>query len=101
LWFDPGLGGVTLLRARDRDAATKLMEAEIASDEDIAHPVDGVPGLQDAKCFALKPDSSKAASEITSECYVQYDRFVAGTYSGDEADARQRAAAQYALLATP
>jgi hypothetical protein len=30
-----------------------------------------------------------------------HDRYVAGTYSGDDADVRQRAAAQYALLAAP
>jgi hypothetical protein len=101
VWIDPKLGGSSLLRARDRDAAIKLMDEEIATDADIDHPVDGVRGLSDSKCFALKPDSSTDALGLQFECYVQYDRYVAGTYSGAEADARQRAAAQYALLATP
>jgi len=101
VWIDSKLGGSSLLRARDRDAAIKLMDEEIATDVDINHRVDGVRGLADSKCFALKPDSSTDAPGLQFECYVQYDRYVAGTYSGDEADARRRAAAQYALLATP
>jgi hypothetical protein len=101
LWIDPKLGGSSLLRARDRDAAIKLMGEEIATDVDIDRPVGGVKGLADSKCFALKPDSSTDAPGLQFECYVQYDRYVAGTYSGDQADGRQRAAAQYALLATP
>ena len=101
VWIDPNLGGSSLLRARDRDAAIKLMDVEVATDADIDHPIDGVPGLADSKCFALKPESFEGTPGFKFECYVQYDRFVAGTYSGDDADARQRAAAQYALLATP
>jgi hypothetical protein len=101
VWIDPKLGGSSLLRARDHDAAAKLMAEEIATDVDIDRPIGGVPGLADSKCFALKPDSSADASGLQFECYVQYDRYVAGTYSGDEADVRQRGAAQYALLATP
>jgi hypothetical protein len=101
LWIDPKLGGSTVLRAHDRDAAITLMAEEVGTDVDIDHPVDGVRGLADSKCFALKPDSSTDAPGLQVECYVQYDRYVAGTYGGDQADARQRAAAQYALLATP
>jgi hypothetical protein len=101
VWIDPQLGGSTLLRARDRDAAITLMDAEVATDPDIDHPVGGVPGLTDSKCFVLKPNASTAAPGITSHCYVLFDRYVAGTYSGSDADARQRAAAQYVLLATP
>lgn len=101
MWVDPKLGGSTLLRARDRDAATKLMAEEIATDADVDHPVEGVRGLSDSKCFALKPDSSADAAGLAFECYVQYDRYVAGTYGPDKADTLHRAAAQYALLATP
>ncbi|PXX03362.1 hypothetical protein C8E89_12222 [Mycolicibacterium moriokaense] len=101
VWLDQKLGGSSLLRARDHDAAITLMNQEIATDPDIDHPVDGVRGLADSKCFALKPESYKDTPGIKFECYVLYDRYVAGTYSGDEADARQRAAAQYALLAAP
>jgi hypothetical protein len=99
VWIDPQVGGSSLLRARDRDAATELMDKEVATDPDIDHPVDGVRGLADSKCFALTPESSTPGFKF--ECYVQYDRYVAGTYSGDDTDARQRAAAQYALLAAP
>ncbi|HTI74624.1 MAG TPA: hypothetical protein VL634_06480 [Mycobacterium sp.] len=99
VWVDPKLGGSSLLRARDHDAAAKLMDVEIATDPDVDHPVDGVKGLAGSKCFALKPEASTEGFKF--ECYLQYDRYVAGTYSGDEADTRQRAAAQYALLAAP
>jgi hypothetical protein len=99
VWIDPKLGGSSLLRARDHDSASELMDEEVATDPDIDHPVDGVPGLADSKCFALKPESSTPGFKF--ECYMQYNRYVAGTYSGDDADARQRAAAQYALLAAP
>jgi hypothetical protein len=101
VWIDPQLGGSSLLRAHDRGAAIKLMDEEIATDGEIDHPIDGVPGLADSKCFALKPELSKDTPGMKSECYVQYDRYVAATYSGEEADTRQRAAAQYVLLATP
>ena len=101
LWIDPKLGGSSLLRVRDRDAAVKMMAEEIATDADIDHPIDGARGLSDSKCFALKPDSSTDAPGLRFECYVLYDRYVAATYSGDAADGQQRAAAQYALLATP
>jgi hypothetical protein len=93
--------GSSLLGARDRDAAIKLMDEEVATDQDIDHSVDGVPGLADSKCFALTPESSKGTPGFKFECYLLYDRYVAGTYSGVDADARQRAAAQYALLAAP
>jgi hypothetical protein len=83
---------------REIDAS---IEAEVATDPDIDNPVDGVRGLADSRCLVLKPESSKDTPGIKFECYMQYDRYVAGTYSGVDADARQRAAAQYALLAAP
>jgi hypothetical protein len=101
VWIDKEAGGSTMLRARDHDAATTLMSKEIATDRGIDHPVDGVRGLVDAKCFALKPDSSMGSLGIKFECYVPYDRYLAGTYGINDADTRQRAAAQYALLAAP
>jgi hypothetical protein len=101
VWIDLNSGGSTVLRARDRDAATKLMDEEIATDADIDHPVEGVRGLADSKCFAMKPDSTMGTQGMKAQCYVQYDRYVAGTYSIEEGDARQRAAAQYALLTAP
>jgi hypothetical protein len=87
VWIDVKLGGSSLLRARDHQAAIKLMDKEIATDEDIGHPVDGHRGLSDSKCFALKPDGSTDAPGFKFECYVLYDRYVAGVYGGDEADA--------------
>jgi hypothetical protein len=101
VWMDPKLGGSLLLRARDRDAAGALEDEEVAANGDIDHPVDGVPGLADSKCFALRLDSSVSDLGIKFQCYVEHDRYVAATYSSDEADVRQRAAAQYALLAAP
>jgi len=101
VWMDANLGGSSLVRARDHEAAIKLMDKEIATDEHVDHPVDGVRGLSDSKCFALKPDASTDAPGFKFECYVVYDRYVAGVYGADEADARLRAAAQYSLLATP
>jgi hypothetical protein len=63
---------------REIDAS---IEAEVATDPDIDNPVDGVPGLADSKCFALTPESSKGTTGVKFECYLQYDRYVAGTYS--------------------
>ena len=64
VWIDPNLGGSSLLRARDRDAAFKLMDVEIATDPDIDHPVDGVRGLADSKCFALTPESAQGHTGV-------------------------------------
>jgi hypothetical protein len=58
-------------------------------------------GRADSKCFAMKLDSSMGDHGIKFEYYVKYDRYVAGTNSSAEADARRRAAAEYALLAAP
>jgi hypothetical protein len=101
VWIDLKLGGSTVLRARDHEAATKLMDEEVTTNSDLDHPIAGVRGLADSKCFATKPGSAMGTQGITSECYVLYDRYVAGTYSTDAADARQRGAAQYALLVAP
>ena len=101
IWLDPKLGGSSIFRARDRDAAVKLMDALVSTDDDIDHPIDGVRGLPDAKCFEQKQSTYKDAPGLRFECYVTYDRYVAGVASGDEADVRQRAAAQYALLVNP
>ena len=58
---------------REIDAS---IEAEVATDPDIDHPVDGVPGLADSKCFALTPESSKGKPGFKFECYLLYDRYV-------------------------
>lgn len=51
-----------------------------------------------AKCVQLnsKGDSS---SEFKNRCYVTYKRYIGIVSSDDEPDVRQKAAAQYALLA--
>jgi hypothetical protein len=101
VWVDATLGGSTVLRTRDHEAAITLMAKEIDADEDIDHPVGGVRGLSDSKCFAVKPTVTADAPGVKAQCYVVYDRYVAGVYGSEETDAQQRAAAQYTLLATP
>ena len=76
------------------------MDDLISTATTLDHPIDGPKGLPDAKCFERKKDAYKdTASRFT--CNVRPDRFVAAVFSADEADVRQRAAAQYALLVNP
>ena len=101
VWTDGKLGGSQIWRARDRDAAIKLVKDLAATDDALDQPINGVPGLADAKCFAQKQEAFDHAPGFRFFCYLSSDRYVAGIAGADEADLRQRAAAQYALLVNP
>jgi hypothetical protein len=101
LWYDDKLGYSEILRARDPDAATKLLNDLIATNADPDVPIDGPRGLPDAKCFENKNPDESGQPELRFYCKVPYDRYVAVVSSADQADVRQRAAAQYALLVNP
>jgi hypothetical protein len=90
----------TVLRTRDDAAAKELAAKFIAIDKtksvdrDITPPR-GVPG---AVCLEKKPEEWKDTPNTRFVCSVTFGRYVASVFSGDEKDALQRAAAQFALL---
>jgi hypothetical protein len=101
-WAVDKQGFADIVRARDRDAASTLMDQDISGDsEKHDHPIDGPQGLPDAKCFERKKDAYKDDLSGRFACYLRYDRYEAYVVSGDATDVRQRAAAQYALLVNP
>jgi hypothetical protein len=100
-WAVEKQGFAEIIRARDRDAASTLMDQEISASEKLDHPIDGPQGLPDAKCFERKKDAYKEEPSGRFACYLRYDRYEAYVTSADEADVRQRTAAQYALLVNP
>ena len=89
-----------LLRARDEKAAQallpKLVEADREEfiDHDVAPPV----GLPDARCYELKQKIWADNANSRFQCAVSFGRYVAIVWSNEEKDAKQRAAAQYAIL---
>jgi len=90
-----------LLRARDDGAASalvpKLVDAirQVGSvDHDVASP----DGLSDAKCYEQKNAIWADNANTRFVCWVSFGRYVAEVSSNEEKDARQRAAAQYAIL---
>lgn len=90
-----------LLRAQDEAAANtvlpKLVDA-IRQAGSIDHDVASPDGLSNAKCYETK--NSLWADNANSRffCWVTFGRYVAAVSSNEEKDARQRAAAQYAIL---
>ncbi|MEV6771307.1 hypothetical protein AB0N05_22070 [Nocardia sp. NPDC051030] len=84
--------GALMLRARDGDAGSALLEdfRTLAKDK-----IDGPPGLPDAFCQQFPPESGSNFYI----CTVRYGRYVARVTSTQLQDAQQRANAQYALLA--
>ncbi|MFD3507589.1 hypothetical protein [Nocardia sp. NPDC058666] len=81
--------GTILLRARDPAAAHTLQHRLAEGKPDVVAGPDGVP---DTICRTF--DDRRRYT-----CNLRYDRYVATVFSDQIADVRQRAAAQYALLA--
>ncbi len=90
-----------LLRAKDETAATtilpKLIEADRA--EFIDHDVPPPDGIKNARCVEQKQAIWADSANIRFVCSVSFGRYIASVWSNEEQDARQRAAAQYAILA--
>ena len=91
-----------LLRAKDDSAANALLPKLVDASRQqgsIDHDVASPDGLSEAKCYETK--NSLWADDANSRffCWVSFGRYVAAVSSNEEKDARQRAAAQYAILA--
>ena len=90
-----------LLRAKDETAAStylpKLIEADRA--EFIDHDVTPPDGIKGAQCVEQKQAIWADSANIRFVCSVTFGRYIASVWSNEEQDARQRAAAQYAILA--
>ncbi|WP_067542106.1 DUF7373 family lipoprotein [Nocardia crassostreae] len=86
-----------ILRARDASGATALVNGISASIGTGFDAIDGPVGVPGAKCYAR--NSRGDPTNAAYRCYVSYKRYAAFVDSEDETDVRQRAAAQYALLA--
>lgn len=71
------------------------MGEEGSVDHDVASP----DGLSDAKCYEQKNALRADSANSRFICWVPFGRYVAEVSSNGEKDARQRAAAQYAILA--
>jgi predicted Ser/Thr protein kinase len=90
-----------LLRTKDETAATtilpKLIEADRAEfvDHDLAPP----DGIKNARCIEQKQKLWADDANIRFVCSVTFGRYIASVWSNEELDARQRAAAQFAILA--
>jgi hypothetical protein len=89
-----------LLRAQDEAAASALMPklVQSSSDEFIDHDVAPPDGVPNAKCYEQKQAIWSDSADARFECGVTFGRYVAFVHSNEEKDARQRAAAQYAIL---
>jgi serine/threonine kinase PknH len=88
-----------LLRAQDESAASGLLPKLVqANAEDLDHDVASPDGLNNARCFEQKQEVWSDNAQARFGCGVSFGRYVAFVWSNEEKDARQRAAAQYAIL---
>ncbi|MFE3446420.1 hypothetical protein ACFXNW_25615 [Nocardia sp. NPDC059180] len=83
-----------LWRARDADSAAKFADTRLKSSR--WTPIDAPKDVPGVRCTE---DADPSDSDNKYACIVQYDRYVAQVQSGQPIDVKQRAAAQYALLA--
>ncbi|MFF2552641.1 hypothetical protein ACFVUS_16665 [Nocardia sp. NPDC058058] len=86
--------GGLVMRARDSAAAAALLR-EIK--DRIQHPADSPVGVPDAYCSETAAANLSRADE-RFYCTVRYGRYLGRVHSAQLQDARQRAAAQFALL---
>jgi serine/threonine kinase PknH len=89
-----------LVRAKDDASAKSLVPkmVEAARQEFIDHDVAAPEALQDARCIEQKEAIWADNANARFVCFVSFGRYVASVWSNEEKDARQRAAAQYAIL---
>ncbi|MBH0777546.1 DUF7373 family lipoprotein [Nocardia bovistercoris] len=86
-----------LYRAKDPDAAERLVAAFLAQLAEGTKAIDPPSGLPTARCLAAKDD--KRSGTYPPSCLVVYERFVAVVSGGNPQEVHQKAAAQYKLLA--
>lgn len=82
-----GMAGSVVYRTRDAAAATAMVEAAASKNP----PVDGIPQLPAVKCMT---------SGTLTFCWSAVGRYVASVNDKNPTVARQKAAAQYTILAT-
>lgn len=86
----------TLLRARDPAAATALLEGLTTTLGTTYNPTAALDKVPSTQCFKR---GNADTTYAPYRCYVAYNRYVAIVNSDSESDIKQKAAAQYALLA--
>ncbi|WP_330256409.1 hypothetical protein OG874_18725 [Nocardia sp. NBC_00565] len=87
-----------VFRVRDRAQGPNLITQLSAGAGDEFDPIDGPKDVPGAQCQRLNPRGDTEV-QYKNRCYVAYQRYVGFVTSDNEADVRQRVAAQYALLA--
>ncbi|MBF6213551.1 hypothetical protein IU433_13145 [Nocardia puris] len=100
-WDDGGVESVaqafstTLFRFRDNEAAQAFGDAWADTVGGNVRAVDGPEGLPDVRCVERAASNDESA---LARCYVIYREHAAFVSGGTAENARQQAAAQYALL---
>lgn len=82
-------------QTHDAAGAARVVERFMADTDAAAKPTDGVPGLNEAKCF----DQGADAVSARFACLASVDRYAFIALAGQEQDAKQKTAAQYRVLA--
>ncbi|MGW5450638.1 DUF7373 family lipoprotein [Nocardia sp. NPDC003979] len=85
-------------RAKDSDAAQRLLAALTEPQNEVLKPIEDPRNLPKAQCFDRR-DPKASTTSYPPVCYVTYDRYLARVSSYNIQDLHQRTAAQYKLLA--
>lgn len=88
----------SVIRTRDDAGAQLLLNALVADEGDHYDTIKAPNELPGAQCVQLN-GKGDTDTEYKNRCYVTYKRYIGVVSSDDEADVRQKVAAQYALLA--
>ncbi|MFI6870124.1 hypothetical protein [Nocardia sp. NPDC050406] len=86
------------IRTRDEAGAKLLLDALVADESDHYETLTAPKDVPGARCVRLNGQGDPS-SEYKNRCYVNYKSYVGVVSSDDEADVRQKIAAQYALFA--
>ncbi len=88
----------SVMRVRDTDAGTRLINGMITSSGQQYDPADAPKGVPGAKCLTLN-NSGDVQKDSKFRCYVPYRRYVEVVNANSRGDIEQRTNAAYALLA--
>ncbi|WP_369023229.1 DUF7373 family lipoprotein [Nocardia cyriacigeorgica] len=92
-------GDSWVFRAKDDDAAVRLLAAELSQVDWQYKPAESPPGMPDAKCFEKNQDDPFVTySLMAPTCYFTAGRHVAIVEADQIQAVHQKAAAQYLLL---
>ncbi|NEW28628.1 DUF7373 family lipoprotein [Nocardia cyriacigeorgica] len=93
-------GDSWVFRAKDDDAAARLLAAQLSQVDWQYKPTSSPPGMPDAKCFEKNEDDPFVTySLMAPTCYFTIGRHVAIVEADQIQALHQKAAAQYLLLA--